>query len=278
MKCIALLRRLAVLLLLAAFTHGLAADLRLAFLDVGQGSATLILTPDGRAALIDGGRSYSRIEPALAGFGVTQLALIVASHADADHIGGLVDAVTRYSPAAFLDNGMPHTTQLYSRLMEAVEQSDALYLEGTRRTLTLGDVIIDVLPAPYLTSDQNSNSIGIIVQLGEFRAFLPGDATRFEQDWWLAEYPELLGGINVYAAAHHGSSTGDERDFLTWLDPQVIVISAGAGNSYGHPAGQTLAAYFDVASYVLRTDEDGLILVSVAAEAAEYLVQPGFTP
>lgn len=272
------LRRLVLLFFLAFFTCSLAADLRLLFLDVGQGSATLLLTPDDRAALIDGGRSYGRIEPVLAGLGVTQLDLIVASHADADHIGGLVDAVRLHSPGAFLDNGLPHTTQLYGRLLEAVEQSNALYLEGFRRTLTLGDVTVEVLPPPYLTADQNSNSVGIIIQYGGFRALLPGDATKLEQEWWLQEYPELLAGVNVYAAAHHGSRTGDELSFVAWLDPQVIVISSGAGNQYGHPHAETLAAYLAVAGFVLRTDEDGTILIRVPAAADEYLVLTDFTP
>jgi beta-lactamase superfamily II metal-dependent hydrolase len=273
-----LIRQLLLSALLALFVSGLAADLRIVFMDVGQGTATLLLTPDDRTALIDGGRSFRQVEPLLSALGVKHLDLIVASHADADHIGGLVEAVQLFSPGAFMDNGLPHTTQTYARLLAAVEESDALYLEAFRRTLTLGEVTIEVLPPPYLAADQNSNSVGILIQYGEFRALLPGDATQLEQDWWLQEYPELVTDINVYGAAHHGSTTGDRPDFLASVGPQVVVISAGQGNSYGHPREETLEAYHAVADFVLRTDLDGSVLVRVPPDAGEYLVVPEFRP
>jgi competence protein ComEC len=65
---------------------------------------------------------------------------------------------------------------------------------------------------------------------------------------------------------------------VAWLAPQVIVISSGAGNQYGHPHAETLATYRAVAGFVLRTDEDGTILVRVPAAADEYLVLTDFTP
>lgn len=268
------LMRLLLLALLLACGTASAEALRLVFLDVGQGTATVLLTPDGRSALIDGGLSFRRLEAHLERLGIKKLDLIVASRAHADHIGGLVDAVRQYEPGAFIDNGLPNTTLTYLRLLQALEESDALYLEPFQRTITLGKVKIDVLPPPYLTDDQNNNSVGIRISYGDFSALLPGDASELEQDWWLQNHPELVGETEVYGAAHHGSETGDKPRFLASAKPQVIIISAGEDNRYSHPRPQALLNYEAATSLVFRTDQRGSLTIKVPQQGGVFYILP----
>ena len=210
-------------------------QLQLVFLDVGQGDATVIITPDGKIALIDGSRSTTRLLEHLEALGIDHFDLVVATHADFDHIAGLVRVMEDYPVANFIDNGVPHTTQAYQNLLAAVAASGARYLEASDRVLTLGDVILTVLPPPLGSDDQNGNSVGLLLSYGGFEAILPGDATAEEQGWWQDHYRDLLDDVDVYKAAHHGSSTGDRSGFVRLLDPEVVAVSAGLDNSYGHP-------------------------------------------
>ena len=98
--------------------------LRVTFLDVGQGDAVLIQAPGGETALVDAGRG-SAVASQLRRLGVHEIDLLVASHADRDHIGGMDDVLKRFPVRYFMDNGLPHTTQDYERLMAAVEAEDA---------------------------------------------------------------------------------------------------------------------------------------------------------
>lgn len=254
------------LLLLPLLPSGGGADgLELLFFDVGQGDATLVRTPDGRTALIDGGRSGERLEELLTRAGVERLDLVVATHADFDHLAGLVTALERWPVRAVVDNGLPHTTATYRRWLETVEASGARYVRPTRdalRTVALGETTtLRLLPPPLENDDQNDNSVGVLLEHGAFTALLPGDAESGEQAWWLDAFGRDIAPVELYKAAHHGSSTGDARWFLEALEPEVVVISAGLDNPYGHPHREALASYRAVGARILRTDLDGNVTV-----------------
>jgi competence protein ComEC len=239
-----------------------AAPLQLVFLDVGQGDAVFIRAPEGQTALYDGGRSATQLLAHLDALGVERIDLMIASHADFDHIGGLVQAAQRYPPRFFMDNGIPHTTQAYANLMAAIEAAGSTYLEATPRTLTLGSLTLRVLPPPFENIDQNDNSVGILLEHGTFRALLSGDATTRTQRFWQERYPELLPAV-VYKAAHHGSRTGDRVEFMRAVSPEVVVIGVGDGNPYGHPHPEALESYRAVAARIYRTDQHGSVTVVV---------------
>lgn len=252
--------------------------LEIVFLDVGQADATLIRTPDDRIALIDGGRSRALLLEVLAVMEVTRFDLVVATHADFDHIAGLVAVMEHFEVANVMDNGVPHTTQTYLRLLDAMDRPGVRYLAATERTLTLGDATLTVLPPPLESDDQNGNSVGILLRYGDFSVLLPGDATDEEQRVWLRRYRDSIGDIDVYKAAHHGSSTGDGPEFVSALTPEVVVVSAGLDNSYGHPHREALASYAAVDATVYRTDLDGSITVRVAPGGGSYDVVAGKVP
>ena len=257
-----------VLLLIACSTPQAvkAQALTLHFIDVGQGDSVLIQSPSGQNVLYDGGRKDGDALAHLQSVGVTKLDLVIASHADADHIGGLEAVIDYYRPKLFLDNGLPHPTQTYEGLLRAVRDVGSQLVPPTARRIGLGDASLQVIPPPDDSSlSSNDHSVGVIVSYGDFDAAMTGDAEQAEFAWWLTNVPELLKPVEVYKAAHHGSPNGDSPDSIETFEPEAVVISAGLDNSYGHPSAEALALYDSIGAQVYRTDLQGTIIVTAKA-------------
>lgn len=234
---------------------------RITFLDVGQGDAVLVQAPDGRTALVDAGPGVG-VTSALEDLGVTQLDLVVATHPHADHIGGMLQVIRSVPVRFYMDNGDPYTTATYLSLMrELRSRPDITYLEAVPRTLTLGPVRVEVLPLPPLRSpNPNEQSIGIVVEYGDFRAFLSGDSEAPELLHWVRS--GVVPDVTLLKAPHHGSDDSVSDAFLRMARPELVVISVGAGNTYGHPAPSALRTYARYAERVYRTDLNGQVSVS----------------
>ena len=108
--------------------------------------------------------------------------------------------------------------------------------------------------------DPNLASTIALVRYGLVRFLLVGDAERGEEDWLLKKYHDEL-DAQVLKIGHHGSSTSSSDDFLSAVHPEVAVISVGAGNKYGHPSNDVLQALSRIGAQVLRTDDDGTVVV-----------------
>ena len=263
-------------LLLAALLQPAAQEeprLTIGFLDVGQGDATIIESPEGRIALVDGGRSPFEIAERLLNMGIDTIDLMVATHADADHIGGLEAVLQRIAVNAFLDNGMPHTTAAYRGLLEGVEETDVTYLAATARTIALGTVTIRVLPPPPDATGQNGASVGLVVEYGAFRALLAGDAEQDE----LAHFERLgVPRVSVLEAAHHGARNGVTPRWVSATAPRAVVISVGADNPYGHPDPWALRYYGTRGRPIFRTDRHGDVWIDAASDGS-FVVETEFT-
>lgn len=256
--------RRALRLLLATTLLALATALALevTILDVGQGTSVLIQTPSGHTALVDAGPHTGNTAAQLRAMGVTQLGIVIATHADADHIGGMSDVLAAYPPTYYVDNDQPHTTITYERTMRAAHTAGVTLLEPQRRNIALGDVTLTILPPTGdPTLGQNNNSVGVLITYGNFRAFLPGDAEREQWNWWLTHHHDLLPSVNVHVASHHGSRNGDTPAGMQHLNPSLVIISLGTNNEYGHPHHQALQLY--AGATILRTDQHGSIRLKI---------------
>jgi competence protein ComEC len=232
-------------------------------LDVGQGDAILIRSPEGKVALIDAGPSKD-IVPLLRSRGVTSLDLVAVSHHHIDHYGGMDDVIKAFSPRVYLAGASGQTTLLYLKLLELVRDRgmQAIGPTATPRKITLGSVELTVFPqAPEDTTEENNNSLGIRVQHGAVTVLLTGDSEVPERDWWLAHCPELLTSVSVLKLAHHGSRNGTNAAWLDLVKPRLAVASLGAGNSFGHPHAQTLELLSRRGIPLLRTDEAGTVTI-----------------
>jgi competence protein ComEC len=187
-----------------------------------------------------------------------------------------------------MDNGLPANTVTYRRVLEAVEAAGTQLLEPTQREIRLGaGAVLAVLPPPGVKGwDQNDNAIGAILTLGRFRLSLGGDAEQREWAWWVENYASLLGRVQVHKASHHGSNNGDAMAALGLLRPEVVVVSVGTNNGFGHPRPEVLEMYGEAGSAILRTDLNGTIRVeadasgtySVAVERGDGLRLPALLP
>lgn len=201
----------------------------------------------------------------LQSIGVEFLDLVVASHADADHIGGLAAVIRAYRPRFFLDNELLHTTQTYADLLLAVEEAGSQVVTPTARRIGLGDAALQIISPPNDESlDSTNNSVGLVVSYRDFRAALSGDAEAPGFAWWQVNVPDLLVSVQVHKAAHHGSTNGDNAQSMTAFSPEAIVISVGED----HPDPETLALYENVGADVYRTDLQGTVVVTAAADGS----------
>lgn len=243
--------------------------LLLHFLDVGQGDAVLVEEPEGGAVLYDGGPYRDRALEHLEALGVEEVDLVIASHPHLDHIGGLPAVLGAYEPKFVLDNDLTHTTRPYERYLEAVRDSGAELLGPEERTITLGSAELHVLPPPGRDAwGLNDNSVGLVVDYGEFRATLLGDAEAAQWGWWLEENHVPEGPVKIHKASHHGSRNGDTREGIERLRPETVVIGVGAGNQYGHPHEEALALYEAVGAEVYATDRHGTVTVSAFGDGS----------
>ncbi len=260
---------------LAVLCLSLAAQaLELHFIDVGQADAVLIQADTGHTALYDGGLDDGRALGYLERIGIEHLNLLIASHNHADHIGGFPEIIERYEPPYYMDNGIPHTTRTYERVLDALESAGAELLEPEARTITLGEVRLHIVPPPGKPSwGHNNNSVGVIIEYGEFRASFTGDAEPEQFEWWLEHHREAFPRVHVHKASHHGSANGDSPTAMEMLHPETVVIGCGAGNRYGHPHDETLALYAANGADVYRTDQHGTVRVTANPDGS-YEISP----
>ena len=249
-------------------TQAPAPVLRVHFVDVGQGDGILIETPNGNI-VYDGGENPDRMRDYLATVGVSSVGVVIASHNHADHIGGLPTVLRSFRPLYYMDSGIPASTQTYARVLEAVAAAGSQLLEPTARRVLIGDVSVTIVPPPGVPDwDQNDNSIGVVVEYGAFRLSLTGDSEPREWAWWRTHNPEWLQPVHVHKASHHGSINGDTAEGIAALSPEVVIVSAGAGNSYGHPDRAALQLYAAAGAQVYRTDLHGTIIVEAPISGA----------
>ncbi len=244
-------------------------EIQIHFLDVGQGDSVLLIGTEGQAVLYDGGRWDDDALPYLQALGIKTLDLVIASHPDADHIGGLDAVIRAYKPRFYMDNGLGTDTGVYRDLLAAVEEAESQVLEPTRRTISLGDASLEIIPPPLIESyGRNSNSIGVVLDFGDFEAALTGDAEREQFEWWLENTPEYLRGVEVYKSSHHGSKNGDTLESVQTWEPETVVIGVGEDNPYGHPTEQALSLYRGVGATIYRTDRDGAVTITALADGS----------
>lgn len=233
--------------------------LTVTWLDVGQGDAAVIQC-GGQSMLIDGGKpeKSSYIYAWLQQHGLSYLDVIVATHVDADHIGGLSGALNYASVGTAYCPETTGTTETFQSFVKYLAQRGRQITVPTAgETFALGGAQVQILGPLRSAEDSNDNSIVLKVSFGATSFLFTGDAERAE------EQDLLNAGVNlqstVLKVGHHGSDTSTSYPFLRAVAPQYAVISVGAGNSYGHPTEAVLSRLRDAGVTTFRTDMQGEI-------------------
>jgi competence protein ComEC len=236
------------------------------FLDVGQGDAILLQTPDDRQILIDGGPNPAALLSELSAvmpFWDRSLDLVVLTHPDGDHLTGLLAVLDRYQVARVLDASQIDAAPLAATWRERLAKMHiprTIAQRGMR--IPLGDVMLTVLhpgskPLTGTASDDNNNSIVLRIDYGPTSLLLTGDAeSEAEADMVKAGLPLQADLLKI---AHHGSNGSTSAPFLMAVTPREAVVQVGAENSFGHPAREVLKRLSDAQAEILRTDQNGRI-------------------
>lgn len=215
-------------------------------LNVGQGSSTLVIGPDGETILIDTGDWRDDGEEIIAYLesqGVTRIDHLVTSHPDADHIGGHAAVIEHYETehdgvGAVYDPGISSSSGTYEEYLDAIETHDVtLYRTQAGDSIQMSGVEAKVLAPPeepLANGDRNENSIVLHLQFGESSFLLPGDGETASEEYLVETYGDSLNST-VLAVGHHGSQSSTTEAFLETTSPQAAVISSAYDSQYGHP-------------------------------------------
>ncbi len=221
--------------------------LHVTFLDVGQGEATLIVTPSGRQVLVDGGPDPRVVMQGLGSrlpFWDRSLDVVALTHPHGDHLSGLLEVLERYDVDLFLHRSAAYPTAEYARWEQALAERDgrSTVLEAQRgHRIALGDgVVLEVLhPGPVTLDDEtNNNSLVLRLSYGEVVFLLTGDVESPVESVLLAGGAPL--DATVLKVGHHGSNSSSSAPFLEAVSPSLAVISVGEDNRFGHPDDEVL--------------------------------------
>lgn len=273
--------------------------LSLVFCDVGQGDATLI-SKGNTQILVDGGPDSSVLkclDTFMPKFD-RQIELIVATHPDADHIGGLKAVYDRYSVSSTLTRYVGKDNQTFLSFREGLLEEKkhgmrvfsvfnlpkfvfygvsvkAWGMEEPLESEQLFNDVPEVALSDILNqqvsikSDYNDLSIALFIEYENFTAILPGDLEKTSESALVSS--NLLGKTTTLKAGHHGANTSSSTDFLTQLQPEQIVISSGQDNTYGHPDDEVLQRLQQFSPHIWRTDSMGA--VEVRSDGMRYWIE-----
>ena len=235
------------------------------FIDVGQGDCALI-SCDGQWLLVDGGpsKASSTVYAILKRLGVTHLDHVISTHPDADHCGGLSGALEIATCGTFYSPTTESDTKTWASLTERLARTGTpITIPAPGDAFALGSATVTFLGPVRASSEDNNNSLVIRIDHAGNALLLTGDAERAE------EADLISSGVNLRAdvlkVGHHGSAGASSAPFLAAVAPRYAVISVGK-NSYGHPTDDVLDRLAAQQAQVLRTDQEGDIVVTSTIE------------
>ena len=242
-------------------------DWQVANCDIGQGDSMVINLGNHRGIVIDVGPNPVAEDRCLKALGIKEIPLLILSHFHADHVAGLTGAIKNravgqvwvsVNSAPLIESAKAQAALKGVEMIKAVRGMSARVGPLTIRVLwpTLSARSFEEMPGDG--SQINNSSIATLITSDAFSLFAGGDLEPPVQEILVKD----VGPVDIYKVCHHGSRYQDLA-FMSALHPRISIISVGAGNTYGHPAVQTLQALARLGSEVLRTDIDGAVAVQV---------------
>ena len=238
--------------------------LSVSFLDVGQGDAILVQTPDGFEMLVDGGRDASVLRQLSTkrSFLDREIDVIVSTHPDLDHIGGLVDVLKRYKVQTIVRTENENDKSAAAAFAAAAQKENAEeILADAGQIINLGASTTIQIFSPTGDErqwDSNTSSIVLRVVYGNTSFMLTGDAPSEIEDYLVKTYGTQLDS-DVLKLGHHGSKTSTSDLWLDTVTPSYAVVSASIDNRYGHPHQDVMQRVFKRNIQTSHTGTDGTI-------------------
>lgn len=236
------------------------------FLDVGQGDAILIKLPESKQILVDGGREgtvLERLKSEMPPFD-KKIEYVVASHPDADHIGGLVPVLQNYSVGEFFESGKTSESATFNKLENLIGEkkiSKKQVRAGDKIDLGSGSDLNFLWPDENAAKTATTNNASVVARFDyeSGKILFTGDAEVDSQNQMMARYKAGELRADILKVPHHGASSAYNKKFLEEVGAKFAVISVGKNNNYGHPTQIILSALESLGAKILRTDELGTI-------------------
>lgn len=248
--------------------------LKVSFLDVGQGDAILIETPRHHQMLIDGGRNKKVISEIgkLLPFSDRTLDIVMSTHPDADHIGGLPEVVSRYKIGLYLEPGVESQNLIDDELNTRLDNKKIKRILARRgQIINFGDGVKLVILFPNQNVSQwETNDASIVAKLiyGDESFLFTGDSPIKAENILLGLNKNILNS-DILKAGHHGSRTSTSLSYANAVSPALAIISAGKENTYGHPHQEVLNILNNVGAKILSTIEKGTITIETDGQTLE---------
>lgn len=268
---------IAIIILLILVVNLIPQNLKIHFIDVGQGDSTLIVTPQNKTILIDGGGSSSEFDvgkntlvPYILDRGFPQIDIIIISHFDQDHVGGIMTVLQELKVKKVYISKQVEKSENYEKFLDIVSNKKIKVYEvvSGNKIHIEKNLYIDIL---WPTNNQittnilNNNAIVCNLHYKNFSMLFTGDIEKIAETEILEKYsktPQFL-KANILKVGHHGSKSSSISEFLNTVKPQIAVIGVGKNNKFGHPNSEVLQRLENINSKIFRTDLNGEITIEV---------------
>lgn len=234
-------------------------EVRVHFIDVGQGDSIYLQLPEHTDVLIDAGNVQDgpTVVNYLKEHGVDDLDLLIATHPHEDHIGGIPDVLKAFTVKEILDSGKTSSNQTYKKYANQARLEGCQWERDAYQSFTWGGISLQVLTGEDSWQEINDYSVVVLLDCGDIEFLLTGDAEKGAEGL-------LPGDISaeILKVGHHGGSSSSSPRFLERVNPEIAVISVGNSNNYGHPSPDTLKRLQQIGLVIYRTDKNGSIVVS----------------
>ena len=272
-KCKIIICLLIVLILINFIIYIFPQKLRIFFIDVGQGDSTLIITPDKKTVLIDGGGSDSFdvgekvLLPYLLDRRILKIDYVLISHFDTDHCGGILTIMEKVKVKNIIISEQAEHSENYERFKKLMIHKRIRLIEvkkGDKIKIGRYSEFKILFPTSRLLSENplNNNSIVAKFNYNNFKMLFTGDIEKLaEQQILKTEKAEIR--ADILKVAHHGSKTSSIPEFIKAVRPKIALIGVGKNNTFGHPNQQTIKNLENIKCRIYRTDLQGEIIIKI---------------
>lgn len=238
-------------------------EIKVHFIDVGQGDAILVQVNNKNLLIDSGSKSEKKkLIEYLDTIYIPQFDYIIATHPHEDHIGNMSYIINNYNVINFYSPKIQNNTTAFENMAESLARKNIKIkiLRANTTNINLGENTLVEVFSPNLDSYDNLNNYSPIIKISyENNSFLfTGDAEEAIEEEVINKSNNLK--TDVLKIGHHGSSTSTSKNFLDMINPKIVVISVGKDNTYGHPTKNTLDKIKETTIY--RTDKDGSIIIT----------------
>ena len=246
-------------------------------IDVGQGDSTLIITPNNKKILIDGGGSSTYnvgeniLIPYLLDRKIQKIDYIIISHFDQDHVGGILNVLQEMKVGKVIIGEQGAECEQYQQFLNIVQQKKISVVIAKKGDIIQieKDVQLKVLfPDTELIRDNilNNNSLVFKVEYKDFKVLFTGDIEKIAEEKLLKMYKKDKLNADILKIAHHGSKSSSTENFIEAVNPKIVLIGVGKNNKFGHPNSNVLNRLKSRGVKVYRTDLNGEINIEIKEE------------